>query len=437
MLRAYWKPIVMITLLAVVVSAAAIKALPKTYTATATLLVDSNLKDPLAGRDFPAEMIASYVSTQIELLTSPIVLSPVIDRLKLTQDKEFGGGVDFNPDVLRDSVQRKLSAAVSASRGTGGQLIYVSASAAGAAKAADIANAVADVYIEQDERRLNDPANERARRYAEELAELRDKVSVAQAKVTAFSKASGISDLDTSAGLDSQTLDVLHQHLLDTQNLERSLEAKLSGQGPATDATAAAASRAQLDTELSQLAQLSSTYGPQHPKVRELNAQIALTRQSIANQSRTLTATTQSELAQAKELERKYLSAIADQESKVTKLRQAQAEGSKLLLELDSAKAVYKQALDGFDQVMFQAVANHANVSVVTRAVPPLRPSKPNKMKLMMMALAASIGLGVGAPLGYGLFVARRLRCRDDMERNFGITVLAQLGTVPALARNT
>ncbi len=137
------------------------------------------------------------------------------------------------------------------------------------------------------------------------------------------------------------------------------------------------------------------------------------------------------------ELEHKYLQAITEQEAQVAKVRQAQAEGSKLLLELDSAKAVYKQALDGFDQIMFQAVADHANVTVVGRAVPPLRASKPNKIKLMLVALVAAVGIGVGIPLAHGLFIARRLRCRDDMERDFGIAVLAQLEAIPALARAT
>jgi hypothetical protein len=58
-------------------------------------------------------------------------------------------------------------------------------------------------------------------------------------------------------------------------------------------------------------------------------------------------------------------------------------------------------------------------------------------MKLMMMVLAAGLGLGVGVPLAYGLIFARRLRCRDDVERDFGIAVLAQLEAVPALARAT
>ena len=76
-------------------------------------------------------------------------------------------------------------------------------------------------------------------------------------------------------------------------------------------------------------------------------------------------------------------------------------------------------------------------LKLVSRAVPPLRASKPNKMKLMLMVLMLGLGLGVGAPLAYGRFVARRLRCRDDVERDFGIAVLAQLEAVPALARAT
>jgi polysaccharide biosynthesis transport protein len=433
-LLAYWRQVILITVAISLVGAVAIKYLPKTYTATSTLIVNSDVKDPLAGRDFPVEMISNYVSTQMELMTSPVVLLPVVDRLNLTEDTSFTAGFSGSADALREFVQKNLALSLQVERGIGGQLLYVSASSKNAAKAADIANAVADFYIEQDRRRLSDPAGERAQRYTEELAELREKATIAQDKVTAFRKENGIGDMNSASnGTEVQSLDTLHQHLLETQNLRRSLEAKLTGQDPA-DGTVGSAS---LDTLLAQLAQLSATYGPQHPKVRELNAQIALTRQSLANANHAVAAGTRAELARTKELEREYVQAVAEQEGKVVKLRQAQDEGSKLVLELESAKSVYKQALDGFDQIMFQAVANHTNVSVVSRAVPPLRASKPNKMKLMLMVLALAMGLGMGAPLGYGLIFARRLRCRDDLERDFGIAVLAQLGVVPTLVSTT
>lgn len=442
MMRARWIPGVIIAVAVTVVGAVAIKYLPKTYTAMTSLIVDSDVKDPLAGRDFPVEMIANYVSTQIELMTSPIVLLPVVDRLHLTQDKNFTAGFSGSSDALREFVEKNLAQSLQIERGTGGQLIYLSASAKSAARAAEIANAVADVYIEQDRQRLNGPAGERAQRYVQELAELREKATIAQDKVTAFRKQNGLGEISpgTATGdTEVQALDNLHQRLLETQNLRRSLEAKLSGtQAAASDPTAVVAVQSlktQLENELAQLAQLRGTYGPQHPKIRELEARIAVTRQSVADEQHAASQGVEAELARTKELEQKYLRAVADQEAKVAALRQAQDEGSKLVLELDSAKSVYKHALDGFDQIMFQAVANHTNVSVVSRAVAPLRASKPNKMKLLLMVLLAGVGMGVGAPLGYELFLDRRLRCRDDMEREFGIAVLAQLDAVPALAR--
>jgi uncharacterized protein involved in exopolysaccharide biosynthesis len=414
--------------------AVTIKFLPKTYTATATLIVDSDVKDPLAGRDFPVEMVANYVSTQIELMTSPIVLLPVIERLKLTEDKDFTAGFSGSPDALREFVQKNLATTLQVERGTGGQLMYVLASSKNASRAAEIANAVADIYIEQDRVRRNGPARERAQRYSEELAELREKATLAQDKVTAFRKEHGIDDLaQGSTESEVQALDTLHQRLLETQNMRRSLEAKASGAKSSANAPTASGSpqnlKGQLETQLAQLDQLKSTYGPQHPKIRELETQIAATRQSLGDEERSLSGT--------RELERKYAAAIAEQEAKVLSLREAQDEGNKLLLELESAKSVYKQALDGFDQILFQSVANQANVSVVSHAVAPLRASKPNKIKLMLMTLLAGIGLGVCGPLGYELFFDRRLRCRDDMEREFGIAVIAQLGPVPALARAT
>lgn len=257
--------------------------------------------------------------------------------------------------------------------------------------------------------------------------------------MTAFGKANDIDDLNSgSANTESQALEVLQQHLLETQNLRRSLEAKQVGSPPMdgpNGATTVPSALATLDSQLAQLAQLKNLYGPQHPKIVELNAQIALTRQALADEKRALSANITSQLTQMKSLEQKYQQAVAAQDAKVLKVREAQAEGSKLLLELDSAKAVYKQALDGFDQIVFQAVENHANVSVVSPAVPPLRPSRPNKLKLLLVVVGAAVGIGAGAPFGYGLFIARRLRCRDDIERDFGIPVLAELKAVPALRR--
>jgi capsular polysaccharide biosynthesis protein len=103
-------------------------------------------------------------------------------------------------------------------------------------------------------------------------------------------------------------------------------------------------------------------------------------------------------------------------------------------MELDSAKTVYKRALDGYDQIMFASAGHYTYVNIVGRGVPALKSTKPNKVKLLVMAILAGIVVGFGAPVGYELFVDRRVRCRDDLERTFRIPVLIELthGSVPA-----
>jgi uncharacterized protein involved in exopolysaccharide biosynthesis len=433
-MRAYRLQLAIIAVTLMVLAAVGIKFIPKTYIATTTLIVNLETRDPLAGRDFPVEMVSSYVATQTELMLSPIVLLPVIDQLKLTQDPEFTAGFSGDRAALREFVEKKLAATIYIETGRGGQLLYIQTFARDARKAADIGNAIADVYIEQDRRRTNDPANERAQRYAEELAELRQKTVAAQDRVTQFRKQNGISEIAaTTSDSEVQALDNLQQRLLETQNQRRSLEAKLSGQESTTDEVMASNSvqslRATQNAQQAQLAQLSATYGPKHPKIRELQSQIAMTNQALARETGTLSANISTELTRTKELEKKFIQAVADQQAKVLKLRQSQDDGAKLLLELESAQTVYKHALDGFDQIMFSAAANHTNVSIVSRAVPPLKAAKPNKIKLMLMAILGGIGAGIVAPLAYELFLNRRIRCRDDLERGFGIPVLAQLDT--------
>ena len=155
---------------------------------------------------------------------------------------------------------------------------------------------------------------------------------------------------------------------------------------------------------------------------------------SIAAEVQVFSATTATQLSRARELESKLSEAVAAQRAKVLETRRMQDEGSKLLVERDSAQAVFKRALDGYDQILFAAVGHDANVSFVSRATPPVKATKPNKMKLFVMGSFVGLLLGFAGPVAYELFYDRRLRCRDDIERGFGIPVLAVLEPIGAVA---
>lgn len=432
-LRAHMLYSVAILVTVLSLAAIGIKLLPKSYVATATLIVNFENRDPLAGRDPLAETINTFIPTQIELITSRGVLQQVAARLNLAAYPEFNGGFKGPADATMDVVVKNLSSDVQVLQGAGSQLLHISATSKYPLLAAEIANATADEYLKQQRQRTSEPAAERAERYSKELGELRAKAIAAQDRVTEFRQQHNMTDIDAERGdLEGAALVDLQAKLQDAQNQRRALEARQVDPNANSDSVLDSATvlslRDKLSQQEAQMAELRATLGPKHPKVVELDQQMASTRRSLAAEVQSISANSAVQLARARELEAKFQSAINTERQRLLERRGLQDQAAKLTLELQSAQATYKKALDGYDQIEFASSGNFKDVSLVSRAQAPVKSEKPNKVKLFLMAIVVSLGLAIGVPLAYELFLARRLRCRDDLEKHFGFPVLAQFG---------
>jgi len=413
-----------------VLATVAIKFLPKTFESTATVIVNYEINDPLSGQAFPIMLMDNYIATQIQLMQSAPVLSPVVQKLNLTHNKDLVAGYT-GKGPIEDWVRAALKKKLSISHNSGTQLIYVTAESRNAADAAELANTVADVYISQQQERLNDPAVVQAKRYTQQLAELKEKVSAAQEKVSEFRQRTGLTEV--TAGIndtEAYVLNNLEGKYQEAVNALRTAEANQTSQNDLNRAATASplvqTLRGQLATQQSQMAEYQTTYGPKHPKVMELASQIASTEQALNNELKNIGKSTSADIASARELVAKLKAAVEAQRAKVMSTKEKQDEGAKLALELESARAVYKQALDGYDKIMAAAGGRYSNVSLMNAAEIPIKSTKPNKQKLLMMAFVMSIFCGVGAPFLYELLMQRRIRCRDDLERDLGLPVLAE-----------
>jgi uncharacterized protein involved in exopolysaccharide biosynthesis len=432
-LRAYRTTTLLIVIAISVVMAGLIKLMPKTYVATTTMMVNPEGNDPLASNPGTATPTFNYMSTESQLMLSPEVLLPVIDKLNLTQDKSYTAGYSGDGSTLRDWVRENLIKSLDIQLGAfGSQLIYVSASARNPWLAAQIANTLADLYLTQHRQRVSGPASERAQRYAAELAELKNKVRIAQDQVTAFRQRTGVTDTTAkNGGVEQALLGMLEGKLQDAENARRAAEVAAQNTNTASGSAAVQNLRALLNTQQTQLAQLRTTYGVQHPKVMELESQIRATQRNLESELHGATSASSSELTAARELEAKMRAAVEEQRKKVLGVNKLQDEGMKFELELESAQSVYKRALDGYDQIMFASGGHVANISVVSRAVPPQKAAKPNKIKLLLLGVLAGIAVGILAPLVYELLINRRIRCRDDFDRDFDLPVLMEFDMIP------
>ncbi|HTV78668.1 MAG TPA: Wzz/FepE/Etk N-terminal domain-containing protein [Steroidobacteraceae bacterium] len=440
-LRARRRMVLLLVVSLAVLSAIIIKLLPQSYEATATMIVSFQLKQGQGEADMPMDMLGTYMATQIDLMQSPEVLLPVVDKLNLTHDPEFSGGYKGGDSAaVRHYSMTLLAKKVAITQGQGSQLLYVTATSKDPVKAAKIANAIADVYSAEERQRLKDPADDRVQNYSQQLAELKAKVMAAQQKVTELRQQTGVLTLanDGAPGAndpDNQTLISLEQQLLAAQNTRRMAES-VASLAPVMDGAGEGAVvppqihdlTADINAKTLQLSELSTTYGPRHPKVIALQTELNQARDSLRREAARF-------LEQSRKAEDQLQHAVDAQRQKMLSVRKVQDQASKLELELESAQSVYKRALDGYDQIVFASLGNTTNVGFVSRATTPVEPANSNKNKLMIIAALASLLIGFGAPIIYELFADRRLYCRDDVERYFGVPVLAEFGikSIPTL----
>ena len=424
-----------IALVFVGLGAAVVAMLPRTYQATATLMVDYAVNDPLNGDEFPIGLLSSYMATQTELLRNPTVLLTVVDRLNLTENEEYTAGYSGDAGGLREHVRSVLDKNLGIYQGQfGSQLIYVGYAASSPNDAALVANTVTDVFKEQDFLRSTDPATERARRYTEQLEQLRVKADQVQQEYTAFHQRNAlIGSGENGANMDLAMLSDLEQQLLEAQRLRRLAQAMSSSETAVGDEVMGSqliqTMKSQLALQESRLSELRTTLGPRHPQVVELNSQIASSRRTLTNEVSSYSRNAQSGLLAAQQLEESLQAAVAAQRTNVLSSSALYDQAAKYRLELDTAQAVYKRALDGYDEVMFASMGNYTNVSSISAATPPVKASKPRVLVYLLLAAMAGGFFGLVIPLAYEL-INRRIRCCDDFERDSGVPVLAEFGAM-------
>jgi len=436
---AYWKITAVIFVVMLVLAGIGAKLAPKSFKATATLIVNYDFNDPLAAKDAPQGMLGNYMATQTDLVQAPEVLDEVIDRLHLTDDADFASGNRGGPATVHDWVASELRKNLDIEQShSGSQLINISAYARNPVTAANIANAIGEVYVAQHFQQVTGPASERAKRYTEELADLKRKTDAAQDALTQLRGRSGQVDLDGKG--ESENLANLERLLLEAQDALRAAQARV-GADPAGNPQALASEpvrvlRAEGFALRSKMATLRTNYGPEHPQVIELQSQIDANARALADAMGSYSNVSSTQVSAARKNVADLQAEVDAQRRKMLLNHQVRDQASKYQLELESAQAVYKRALEGYDQIMFASSSRNSNVAMVSKARPPAQPEKRRSLVILLLGALFGLGLGLGGPFAFEL-LNRRIRCRDDVERNLGIPVLIEFLAIPAATART
>jgi len=398
---------------------------PPVYTATASLQINTRKEQVVAGQAVLSALDAeaAIVDTEVEVLKSPQLAAQVVQTLDLISDPEFNARLrsstltkhlprttpaptdaQIERQQVIDAVRRRLTV-----RRVG--LTYsmaVSFTSEDPSKAARIANAFAEAYL-QSQLTAKFDANAQANSFlGARLEDLRRQVEAADAAVSAYRIENGLLSAQ-GATLTEQEISAYNQQLAlaRAQQAEqdarlRTARAQMAAGSNGDDVGEALSSpvvqnlRAQRAAISTRVADLSVRYGPLHPdmirarqELSDIDAQIqAEIRRVVSNLdaqaqvARQRAASVQSSLDAAR-------GALADNNAASVRLRELEGEA-------EAARAIYRAFLDRYRETSAQTGVEQADARVVSRATPPTSQSAPN----LMISLA--LGLMLGAAAGTG-----------------------------------
>ena len=460
--------------------------LPNQYVGTATIQleprgkkiveIDSVIKD-LKG-DTPT------IESEVEIVRSTAILSQVADILKLRTDGEFTAPSNFTRilqsiglssarpagprtttisdnntgfDYLgaspkpgttapqQDDLTLALAKRLKVYRVRNTLLINIEFESRSPAKAAQIANTIAEVYIRTQlkaKRRANSEATTLLRSRVEGL---RRDLTIAETKLERFKSANNIFD---SEG-----------HLLFERQLTREMEAivrvrdetaraqakyeqarRLMLQGNARESVADVLQspmirllRDGLSKALRNQAELQTKYGPRHPEMEKSSADVAKAQNNLTAEINKIIKNLRTEYLVARQRQEQLESHLQRLKSEVGTGKEAQGAYRELLREVSATKQLYEAMLGRMKQVAETTTLQFADARIIQRADIPAKPSGPKRKKLVLLAFAGSLALSFGLALLLEFAQPGFVR-PEDVERALD---LPQIAAFPLLSDDT
>ena len=383
------------------------------------------------------------IATQVGLLKSVSLGERVAEDLNLASNPNF---VDQSGDAASrlKAAGAKVAGGVEAELPKDGQLIEFTYTSEDPQMAAQIANGVADSFIDASLQRRYDASNYAREFLQRQINKTRGDLERSERALVAYAQSQGIINTGTgdagSSNSDANSLQgaslvALNQALAEATAKRIAAEgayqqARLAGSSAeATGSTSALrATLAALESEYSEKRTLMK---PEHPDMVALKNRIdELNRQIGAEQSRVAGGQATSLLAAyrgAVAAENALRSRVNQLRGSVLDLRGRSIQYNILQREVDTNRSLYDALLQRYKEVGVAGGLGNSPVSVVDRATVPGAPFKPNPLFNLIG------GIGLGLLFGMGIAFALDLlndviKTREDVRTRLGLSCL---GVVP------
>lgn len=421
-----------VLLATVAVTAAVSLLLPKEYTATATLIIDSKSKDAITGQLLPSQMFPGYMATQIDIINSSQVAGRVVRELKLTENpatrQQFMEATQ-GEGTIEQWMANLLLQKISAEPSRESSIISIGFTGADPRFAAIVANAFARSYIETNLDLRVAPAKQTAAWFDQQIVQLREKVDEAQQKLTAYQREKGIVESEERLDVETRRMADLAGQMVAAQSasFDASSRTRDSASLPEVINNPVVQNlKAQVAQGEGQLAVLANRVGANHPDFIRLQAEVNSYKAKLANELNTATRGVGATAGAARQRFGELSGAFERQKAKVLELKQQREEATLLARDLENAQRIYDSALQRYGQSRMEAQSTQTDIAVLNPAVAPTQASKPRVM--FNLLLAVFFGTLLGVSLGFMVeLLDRRVRSGQDVIAALDIPVLAEV----------
>jgi polysaccharide biosynthesis transport protein len=302
-------------------------------------------------------------------------------------------------------------------------------------KAAMVANAFVQAYLDVNLELRVDPAKQYSAFFDTRGKELRANVERAQARLSAYQREKGvIIASDGQLDVEAARLNELSAQLVAIQaaaadSSSRQVQAQASADRlqEVVNNPVLSSLRGDITRAEARLQELTSRLGDNHPQVIEAKANIASLRSRLDAETRRVTGSLGVTNTINRQREAEIRGALEAQRARVLRLRTAREEGSVLVRDLENAQRAYDAVLARLNQTSLESQTTQGNAYVLTQAMPPAMPSSPKIVRNVFLSIVFGLALAMAAAMLLEL-VDRRVHTVDEVSELLGLPLL---GTLP------
>ncbi len=411
----------------------------KIYSATARLQIDREQDNVLSLKEVlsVSGIDQDYLQTQYKKLASRSLIESVFKKLKLDEDLRYKDRQDklkaFTADLTISPI--RLS-----------RLVDVKVEHTSPNKASEIANTLADLFVENNINYKKAKTMDVVMFLRAEETKAAEKLALSEKDIQDYRQEKNIVSLDSErntvflALAQSQeayakakseaktfqtTVEELDKHIAEGKTLETF---PMIGNDIQVKQT-----QVQWVGLENELAGLLKRYKEKHPNVITARSKVAAAKESVQTAARQVADSLRSQARIAKRNEEGQLGAYKDWEDRQMRWNEAKMKYDVLNRKAQSNKLLYDQILVKMKELEIAGSDTANNIRVVDPAIVPLKHIKPRVVLTLLLGLFCGVGMAVGLAF-FVNYLDDSIKSQDDVETYLRLPFL---GYVPNIKTNS